>query len=576
MHADDKIYWKEWNKLAIAQSRKENKPIFLSIGYFSCYWCHVLQRESFKDQTIAELVNKNFIPVIVDRELNTSLDEYLMRFAEETLGRGGWPLNVILTPDGHPLLATIYLPPDKMKSWIQQANSFWVNDPEEMRKIAREAADEMAMSAVLESSKITPDLQFVFEKALITEAMSVADEFQGGFGDQSKFPLPAILISLLKSYTSHPSESFKAFLDLSLTNIRKRGLYDYLSGGYFRYTTDPSWQIPHFEKMLYDNAQIASLYFLASDVLNNAIYQQWGEEQVDYLINNFKLDSQGYFSSYSAIDDKGIEGGSYVWDSEELEKTLSLNEQKITKEIWQWHRPSLFEEGWFPTEDFDLNDATTKLGLDKSSLEKVLNAVRKKLLDQRNKRMIARDEKVITSWNSLVLTALVEGFNATKKDRYQKEATALATFIVEKMFKEGQLQKSIINGVPIGNAELSDYAYTALALQKAAKIVDTQLSIKLRTQAKLLAITAWQRFWEGGGWKTSDTMLIPNLSREAILADGPLPSPSAVLIELSLQLRDEKLNDFVKKALGVGHHQLKTTPFWYASQVNLFSQFLKK
>ncbi|MDH5258333.1 MAG: DUF255 domain-containing protein, partial [Gammaproteobacteria bacterium] len=350
MHAGDKVKWLEWEESVIEKSRRENKPIFLSIGYFSCYWCHVLQRESFRSEEFANHINANFIPVIVDRELHASLDSYLTRFAEETIGRSGWPLNVVITPDGFPLVATIYLPPVDFVAWVKNISILWDKDPNYMRSVAKDAADEMSMSASAPAADNKLDTSFELQKKLqatfLSELMSVADEFQGGFGDQAKFPLPAILkvALILSGKNNHNNESLKSFLRLTLDNIRFRGLYDHLDGGFFRYTSGPDWQEPHFEKMLYDNAQIASLYLHAGKVLKSELYLETGIELLDYLLTNFRSENGGFYSSFSAIDDKGIEGGYYLWTTTQIAElfqystssTFSLDDMQVVKALWGW------------------------------------------------------------------------------------------------------------------------------------------------------------------------------------------------------------------------------------------------
>ena len=568
MHAADKIHWHSWDKQALQLSQRENKPLLLSIGYFSCYWCHVLQRESFNNDELASYINQHFIPVVVDREIHVSLDAYLTRFAEETIGRGGWPLNVIMTPDGYPLMATIYLPPKHFKRWLSKAAGLWAEDPNYIRGIAKDAADEMNMLVAIQPEVV--NVQFVSEvkKRFLSELMSVADEFQGGFGDQAKFPLPAILEVLLSHYAKNNSKSLDDFLHLTLNNIASQGLFDHLQGGFFRYTTGPDWQLPHFEKMLYDNAQLASLYLHAGKTFDSKKYQQLGIDQLDYLIRRFQTNQGAYYASYSAVDEKGVEGGYYLWTDEELTALLSKPEQSAAFYYWGWDQPALLPEGRFPVPRRSIEQLASDLKTSETQAKKLIQQAKQKLLTQRNKRVLPRDEKILTSWNALMLIALIDGYETTSLPRFKMAAGKLAEFMLSELIVNGQLSRGLHKGQMVGTAELEDYAYTAMAFYRWWKLSDQESAKAYKLEALRLVDIAWKKFWNKSGWKMSDSMLIPNLSQETMIADGPLPSPSAMLIKLGFKLQDEKLSSLSSKALGYGHYSLKTAPFWYASYVD--------
>ena len=587
MHAEDKVHWQEWGSAALEQSRKENKPIFLSIGYFSCYWCHVLQRESFKNDAFASRINDAFIPVIVDRELHASLDSYLIRFAEETIGRGGWPLNVVITPEGFPIVATVYLPVNDFNVWIKNVANLWEKDSHSIRMAAEEAADELAIMVSSDSKPVTEELIEKIKDSFIKETLSVADEFQGGFGDQAKFPLPSILKALLKFHEEQNQSQLADFLKLTLDNMRNRGLWDHLDSGFFRYTTGPDWQLPHFEKMLYDNAQLASLYFRAGKTFSSDSYTQTGIQLMDYLISNFQIDihdsnsmfvsnNGGFYSSYSAIDEAGVEGGYYLWNTEQVAKLLSDDEMKIADLIWDWGQPSLLDEGFFPVQQKSLSEAAHLLKISTDRVQNLLFSATKKLKVNRELRVLPRDEKLLASWNALMLIALVDGYEATGLPRFRQSAASLAYFLSNQLLNGEELYRSKTKNQNSGKADLEDYAYTSTAMYRWSILLSGDESLKFRRIALKLANTAWNRFWGSDGWKMSDDMLIPNLSREAMIADGPLPSPSGMLIQLGFLMKDKKLRALSQEAVGYGHQSLIKAPFWYASHVQAISVVAKK
>ena len=261
LHAQDPVHWRRWEASAIEDARSTGKLLFVSIGYFSCHWCHVMQRESFSSERIAKVLNAGFIPVKIDRELEPALDDYLNTFVQATRGYSGWPLNVFLTPDGHPLVGTVYMPPEQFHLLLARITSAWKESRAELEKGAAEAAAYL-QSSNREVVAITLDRPHV-DRVLaefVRQARSAADERAGGFGTESKFPSVPQLRALLVAQAATQDPELAAFLELTLGRMAERGLRDHLGGGFFRYATDPEWLKPHFEKMLYDNALLADLY----------------------------------------------------------------------------------------------------------------------------------------------------------------------------------------------------------------------------------------------------------------------------------------------------------------------------
>ncbi|MBT9613247.1 MAG: thioredoxin domain-containing protein, partial [Burkholderiales bacterium] len=258
LHGTDPTAWQEWNAQTIERARRENKLLFVSIGYFSCHWCHVMQRESYKNPEIAKLLNERFIPVKVDREINGALDAELQTFAEATRKQAGWPLNVFITPEGYPLFALLYAPPQEFLQTISRLDTRWQQESDKLKQVAQSAAQEMPAPQEAQA-QFAPQIGQLYRQRLVEEALVQADPFRGGFGTANKFPHAPQLAALLEAQRQTPHTKLAEFLRITFDQMAGLGLYDHVGGGFFRYTTDPDWHIPHFEKMLYDNAQLASL-----------------------------------------------------------------------------------------------------------------------------------------------------------------------------------------------------------------------------------------------------------------------------------------------------------------------------
>ncbi|MEN8130606.1 MAG: DUF255 domain-containing protein, partial [Pseudomonadota bacterium] len=334
LHGEDPVHWQTWGPQTIASARKSNKLMFVSSGYFSCHWCHVMQRESYKNKAIAQILNERFIPIKIDRELEPVLDEWLMAFIQETRGHGGWPLNVFLTPQGHPLVGVLYLPPEQFKDYLLKLDHIWNQDRQGLTETAANAAWVMNKRQQVAQGLI-PDIQpFELEQQLNSQALKIADEMAGGFGQQTKFPLSPQLSALLTLYAKQSSQQMGDFLSLTLQQMADNGLYDRLGGGFYRYTVDPYWRIPHFEKMLYDNAQLVAVYFRAAEIFSRPEFENTAFFTLDFLLREMSTDEGGFVASLSAVDEQDREGAYYLWDRETLHEILSDQEYDIAIMAW--------------------------------------------------------------------------------------------------------------------------------------------------------------------------------------------------------------------------------------------------
>jgi len=333
LHGDDPVDWMEWGKPAIEKARKENKLLFISVGYFACHWCHVMQRESFSDKAIAKKLNKDYISVKVDRELNPVLDKRLIEFVQVTNGTAGWPLNVFVTPEGYSLVGMTYIPANNFSSVLDQLNSQWKNDDVSLSKRAKEMSATLANMLNQQERKVAGTIELLESKYAET-AMQYADVLQGGFGQQLKFPQIPQLWALLKLNRIQKNKETDEFLNLTLDKIATQGLHDEIAGGFYRYATDPDWETPHFEKMVYTNALMPLLFFDAAEHYKNPSYRETALETLYFLQNEMRGASNGFIASLSAVDDKNIEGGYYLWQQSELKKILSNEELLIANTLW--------------------------------------------------------------------------------------------------------------------------------------------------------------------------------------------------------------------------------------------------
>lgn len=574
LHGSDPVAWQEWNKQTVARAKKEGKLIYVSSGYFSCHWCHVMQRESYKNKEIAEILNKYFIPVKVDREINSALDSRLIEFVERTQGRAGWPLNVFVTPEGYPLVGMTYVPAKNFNDILENLKTRWQQEKSTLNEIAKSATDELLNNVVKPTEKISNDLVNKYIKSFLLQANSLADDMSGGFGEQNKFPSYPQLNLMLSAYKNNPSKELKEFLILTLTKMASQGLYDQLGGGFFRYTVDPLWQIPHFEKMLYDNALLASLYIDAAKIFDNKMFEKVAKDTLAFMLSVFRSKQGAYIASLSALDDKGVEGGYYLWQRDELKKILSQQEIKVVELMWQLEGPADLEAGHHLVEIMNTTSAAEMLSMSLTMVEKHFNSAKKKMLVFRRNRNVPRDTKLLGAWNGLALSAFAKAAKEFNDETYMNAAKDIRDYIYNDLWVKKRLVRAVKNNKILGDAGLEDYAYVAQALFHWLEISKNKKDQKWLEE---IILQAWQRFYNDKGWLLAENSLLKYGQGEAVISDGVLPSASAVLISISLRLaeknNDEKLKKQSVDALNEGQDDVARQPFWYASQVKTLFEY---
>lgn len=557
LHGRDPVAWQEWNAETVARARRENKLLFVSLGYFSCHWCHVMQKESYRDPTIAALLNRYFIPVKVDRELNGALDSALLEFAERLNGVSGWPLNAFVTPEGFPAYAVLYMPPGDFKALLTRIAAAWKDRGEDFRRAARDAAPTPEPARLQAPAAGTAK---ELERAYLDAVWRGADTLQGGFSRVSKFPMAPHLARLLEIYARDRDPRLGGFLQLTLEQMARRGLRDHVNGGFFRYTVDPDWHTPHFEKMLADNAQLAPVYARAAELFQRPDYRSVALEALDFLLEALAAPGGGYYTATSALDRRGREGGAYLWSKAELKQRLSPDEYALAARAWNLETAAAFPLGHLPLEHADLAPA------ERARLQPVL----KKLKAAGRQQQAPLDTKINAGLNGLALSAFVRAGRG--EARFERAALELAAFLSTSMANQGRLLKTRAGARVFAEAELDDYAYVVAGLLDYAAARRDEAAARL---ARQLAAQAWRRFFTPEGWRREETPLLATVGPEAALADGALPSASARLMaatrELLRRQPDFGLSTSLERAVALALPAMAREPLEHPSGLDSLS-----
>ena len=541
LHAHNPVDWYPWGEEALAKAKKEGKLIFLSVGYSSCHWCHVMERESFLDDEIAALVNKHFVCVKVDREERPDIDAIYMSALQTynlaTTGRrgGGWPMTIFLTPETEPFYCDSYLPArdgdrERLRGFLTVARlvqNAWEKSPDLVRDDAKRLTE--LVKADLEARRIialTPLDKKLYD-AVQTDLAEQFDAKWGGFGydeiqwQRPKFPEPANLIYLLDHIRRTDDARSKEMLAFTLEKMMRGGVYDHVGGGFHRYSVDRMWRIPHFEKMLYDNGQLATVYAAASAALQRPDFARVAAETCDFVLREMTDPAGGFYAALDA-ESEGEEGKFQRWTKEELQGSLSASQFEFLSESFALHKDPNFEEKYYV-----LNRALSAAELAEKRMEKedimiaTWDVVRDKLLQTRNQRKKPlTDIKILAADNGLMIAGLADAGRILKQPKYIEAAKKAAEFVLTNMqTKEGRLQRSFAAGEARFNAYLNDYAfltYGLLALHRATG-EERWLQAAEKLTAKQIELFSDPR---GGFFFTSK-------DHEALLARGKDPIDGA-------------------------------------------------
>jgi len=518
LHAGDPVHWQSWQPGVFEQARSSNRLVLVSVGYFSCHWCHVMQQQSYQDGATAEFLNRNFIAVKVDRELEPDLDQRLIAFVEQVRGVAGWPLNVFLTPEGYPLTGFTYLPQADFLRVLQHLDGEWKQNHAALSASAREVFELEKRHADGPAEKRDLPARSLVD-AFVVQAMQNADQLQGGFGNTSKFPNVPQLDALLDSlaHTDEPRSEVADFVQLSLFAMASFNLRDHINGGFFRYTTDPDWLTPHFEKMLYDNAMLAALFAKADRLWPEQGFAAIALQTLDFVEAQLKHPQGGYMSSLSAVDSANREGGAYLWSREQLAAVLDAAELEHLQQHWQQNLLSA-ESLLRPSA------ATAKAShaARNSSIQLKLQAV--------SGRNMPADDKRLASWNAMLLEALT--LAADSDARFARRASRLYQSMRE-LFVTGDTLIRFAGNADIAAAVFEDYAHTAHAfMQYGLRFADAG-AIDL---ARRLAERAHRSFLKQGRWQPKAQPLIPIAEGKWVIEDLVFYSPMTLWLRVALTL----------------------------------------
>ncbi|MBN1320338.1 MAG: thioredoxin domain-containing protein [Thermoleophilia bacterium] len=533
-HATNPVEWYPWGPEAFERARAEDKPVFLSIGYSACHWCHVMERESFTDSQTAEFLNAQFVSVKVDREERPDLDAIYMKAVTTLTGRGGWPLSVWLTPDGAPFYGGTYFPPTPrfgmapFRQVLDALAKLWVERRDELQRAAAELRRHL-------SEEGEGDHRGPLGRPILTAANDGLhrsfDPAYGGWGEAPKFPQPLVLEYLLAQWAVNPEGRLQVHIERTLDAMATGGVYDHLGGGFHRYSTDERWLVPHFEKMLYDNAQLARCYLHAWQLTGKTRYREVAEETLDYLLGRMAHPQGGFFSSEDA-DSEGVEGAFYVWSADEIDEILGPDAAEGFKTEYGVTREGNFEGATIlhlPLPEDGEPDRAAEVGAE-------LAGSRAKLFAAREKRARpARDEKVVAAWNGLALAAFAEAARALGSDRYRAAAEATGAFVAEELVRSGdRLAHSWKDGHATGNGFLDDYACVVEGLLALYQSTFNERWFKLAAALTEAMVRHFRRS-AGGFYDTSDdheTLVV----RPRSLQDSPTPSGNALAATVLLKM----------------------------------------
>ncbi len=546
-HAYNPVEWRPWSEDAFQVARRENKPVFLSIGYSTCHWCHVMEHESFEDEEVARVMNETFVCVKVDREERPDIDNIYMRVCQMLTGSGGWPLTLIITPDQQPFFAATYLPKEDrfgqigMLSLAARIREVWHSRQPDVVKSAGEITG--ALGQIAASSAKAPLNEEVPQKAF--EALSSQFDWQhGGFGGAPKFPTPHTLRFLLRWWKRGNDEQALAMVERTLQAMRLGGIYDHIGFGFHRYATDSEWLVPHFEKMLYDQALLVMAYAEAFQATRNPEYRSTAEEILAYITRAMASDQGGFYSAEDA-DSEGEEGRFYVWDEQEVRAALRPEEAEFVIRIFHLSESGNFTEqgshGPGGKNIFHRSNSwaeiAAELRLPQAGLVERWEAARRELFAWRENRVHPyKDDKILTDWNGLAIAALAQASQSFDAPQYAEAAQRAADFILTIMRRaDGGLWHRYRDGEASVEGHLDDYAFLIWGL---TELYQANFHVPNLRAALELNDYALDHFWDsgrGGFYFTASTQeQILIRSRETY--DGAVPSGNAVQLLNLLRL----------------------------------------
>ena len=536
-HAHNPVDWYPWGDDAFAKSRSENKPIFLSIGYSACHWCHVMERESFEKDEIAAVLNEHFVSIKVDREERPDVDSIYMQAVQMMTGHGGWPMSMFLTPEGVPFYGGTYFPPKDrhgMPSFtrvLEHVAEAYREKTEDVKRAGEEIREALNRTVRADSADVT-------DEALSRAAQRIASQFDrvnGGFGSAPKFP-PAMSLAFLINEADRTDDSLlRHIVTFTLRKMGNGGMYDQIGGGFHRYSVDARWLVPHFEKMLYDNALLARVYIRAWQWTKDSFFRRIAEDTLGFVERELRSPEGAFYSTLDA-DSEGEEGKFYVWSRKEVVELLGDEEGRIFCSLFDITEGGNFEGHNIPNVPRDPTDVARELGVDTARLDDIVSRARCKLYGVRSKRVWpGRDEKVLTGWNGWMLAAFASAAVAFDSDRWRELARRNAEFLLSSVSKDGTLLRSWKDGRARIPALLEDYSGLALGLIETFEATQER---KFLDAARHLAGEVVRRFPDDTNGGFFDTPIDHEklITRPKDIFDNATPGGNSIMIEVLLKL----------------------------------------
>ena len=538
-HKNNPVDWYPWGEEALEKARQEDKPVLLSVGYSACHWCHVMERESFEDEETARMMNEHFVSIKVDREERPDIDSIYMSAVQALTKHGGWPMTVFMTPDGAPFYGGTYFPPTPahgMPSFQQLLLSLadaYENRREDVLQSAESVRDYLkaATGAAIPRSTLGLELLDAAAESLMTQL----DRRFGGFGGAPKFPQTMNLEVLLRHYHRTGDSAALAGVEDTLRKMANGGIYDQLGGGFARYSVDVRWLVPHFEKMLYDNALLARIYLETYQATGDEFYKRIAEETLDYIVRDMTSPEGGFYSAEDA-DSEGVEGKFYVWAPGEIEEALGPEEANITLRYWDVTEAGNFEGKNILNVPRPPESVADEFGLSPDGLQSRIEDIRTKLLAVRDLRVRpGRDEKILAAWNGLMLRSFALAARVLEREDYREVAEKNATFLLEKLGSDGRLRRSYKDGRARFNGYLEDYAMVADGL---VALYEATFEPRWLEEADSLCEAISELFWDESRSGFYDTPVDHEelVTRPRDVYDNAAPSGTSVATEVLLKL----------------------------------------
>lgn len=553
-HAHNPVNWYPFSDEAFDKAKAENKPIFISIGYATCHWCHVMEEESFDDVEVAKFLNKHFISIKVDREIRPDVDATYMNVSQLINGSGGWPLNAVILPDGKAFFAGTYFPKPKLLDILSQIQTLWKNEKDSVINQANQIDNIL--------NKVETKTQGDIDKSIIPKAiqalLSNFDEMEGGFGEAPKFPHESMLLLLIDEQNRNPNDEQLNAITTTLDIMASGGFYDTVGGGFHRYSTDNTWLIPHFEKMLYNQAQLSLVYTRAYQLTHKPLYRRIAQQTLDYVLKEMQDKNNGFFSATDA-DSEGEEGTFFVWSIDEIKRVLNNDEFKHFNQWFDLSSHTDFE-GNHVIRFKDINDVNV-------DDYKQIDGLLAKLYNVRIKREPPlTDNKVLLSWNALMVPSLIEAGKVFNEEKYTTAGLALASRL-ESFNKYNQLYRVSINNKLETNALFEDYAYLANAY---LSVFDQNNEKKWLNRAVQLVNTMNEKFWDKerfGYNMTNDNKYLNTRYKESY--DGAIPSANGIAYQVLVKLNNRTTEpSFIQQAeqlLSAFSADINQDPYSYSS-----------